>query len=345
MTTTAMELGVYSFGDATVDSTGYEVTHAERIARLVEEVEAADRAGLDVYAIGEHHRPDYAVSAPAVVLAAGAARTERIRLSSAVTVLSSDDPIRVFQQYATLDAISGGRAEIMAGRGSFVESFGLFGHDLADYDTLFAEKLELLLRLCREVPVTWPGGRHTHALEDVTAYPRPVQWPLPLWIAVGGTPQSVVRAAVLGIPLAIAIIGGDPAQFAPFVELYRAAAKEAGHDPDQLGVAISVHGFVADTDEEAQRIAFGPYHRTFNRIARERGFAPVNKATFDAGVAPDGHLLVGGPETVAAKLGAWRELFGHSRTLVQLSTATTPHDEVLHAIDLLGREVAPRLAQ
>lgn len=338
-----MELGIYSFGDATVDSTGHHVTHGERIIRLLEEVERADQVGLDVFGIGEHHRGDYAVSAPAIVLAAAAARTERIRLSSAVSVLSSDDPIRVYQQFATLDLLSGGRAEVMAGRGSFIESFPLFGYDLGDYDALFAEKLELLMAIARDERVTWPGTTHTHPLDDQPVFPRAQQEPLPVWIAVGGTPQSVVRAATLGIPLALAIIGGDPRAFAPFVELYRQAASEAGHDPDTLGVAISVHGFVADTTADAIEVAFGPYHRMFNRIARERGFAPVTRATFEAGCAPDGHLLVGDPETVAEKLLAWHEVFGHTRTLVQFTSATTPHEDVLRSIELYGREVAPRV--
>src|ERR671919_2075087 len=230
-----MELGLYTFADV-----GPEIDPARRLSNLLEEIELADQLGLDVFGVGEHHRPDYAVSAPAVVLGAAAERTQDIRLSTAVTVLSSDDPVRVFQDFATLDLLSGGRAEIMAGRGSFIESFPLFGYDLGDYDELFAEKLELLLRLRESERVTWSGA-HRAPLDDAGVYPRPVQDPLPIWIAVGGTPRSVVRAALLGLPLAIAIIGGQPQRFAPLAELYREAARRAGHDPARLAVRINSH--------------------------------------------------------------------------------------------------------
>ncbi|HEV2742285.1 MAG TPA: LLM class flavin-dependent oxidoreductase, partial [Rubrobacter sp.] len=236
-----MELGLYTFADV-----GPGSDPARRMRQLVEEIELADAVGLDVFGVGEHHRPDYAVSSPAVALAAAATRTENIRLSSAVTVLSSDDPVRVFQDFATLDLISGGRAEIMAGRGSFIESFPLFGYDLGDYDELFAEKLDLLLKLRESERVTW-SGRHRAPLENVGVYPRPVQEPLPVWIAVGGTPQSVVRAAILGLPLAIAIIGGQPENFAPLAKLYRQAADEAGHDAERLPISINSHAYVAET--------------------------------------------------------------------------------------------------
>src|SRR5689334_9876519 len=259
-----MELGVATFADV-----GPGVSPELRMRRLLEEADLADQLGLDVFAVGEHHRPDYAVSAPAVVLGAVAARTERVRLSSAVTVLSSDDPVRVFQDFATLDLLSGGRAEIMAGRGSFIESFPLFGYDLDDYDDLFAEKLDLLLKIRDEVHVTW-SGRHRAPLANAGVYPRPAQDPLPVWVAVGGSPQSVIRAGRLGLPLTIAIIGGQPERFAPLVELYREAAREAGHDPAELPIAINTHAFVGD-DERAFR---APYLQSMNRIGRERGWPP-----------------------------------------------------------------------
>ena len=266
-----MELGLYTFADV-----GPEIGPAQRLRNLVEEIELADQVGLNVFGVGEHHRPDYAVSSPAVALAAAAARTEDIRLTSAVTVLSSDDPVRVFQDFATLDLLSGGRAEIMAGRGSFIESFPLFGYNLGDYDELFTEKLELLLRLRESERVTW-SGRHRAPLNDIGVYPRPVQDPLPIWIAVGGTPQSVVRAALLGLPLAIAIIGGQPENFAPLVRLYRQAAEEAGHDPAGLSVSINSHAYVAETSQAAGEEFFPAYAAMMNRIGRERGWGPMGR--------------------------------------------------------------------
>jgi probable LLM family oxidoreductase len=307
---------------------------------LVEEIELADRVGLDVFGVGEHHRPDYAVSSPAVALAAAATRTDNIRLSSAVTVLSSDDPVRVFQDFATLDLISGGRAEIMAGRGSFIESFPLFGYDLGDYDELFAEKLELLLRLRESERVTW-SGQHRAPLEDVGVYPRPVQDPLPVWIAVGGTPQSVVRAALFGLPLAIAIIGGQPENFAPLVRLYRRAAEEAGHDPAGLPVSINSHTYVSETSQGASDEYFPTYAAMMNRIGRERGWGPMGRRQFEAGRSPRGALLVGSPEEVAEKILYEHELFGNERFMAQISVGALPHEKVLRAIELFGTEVAP----
>ncbi|HEX6630083.1 MAG TPA: LLM class flavin-dependent oxidoreductase, partial [Gemmatimonadaceae bacterium] len=269
-----MELGIYTFAERTPDPhSGHLVSAEQRLHDLLEEMELADQVGLDVFGVGEHHRPDYMASTPAVVLAAGAARTRRIRLTSAVTVLSSDDPVRVFQDFATLDLLSGGRAEIMAGRGSFIESFPLFGYDLNDYDALFSEKLELLLALRASERVTW-RGRFRAPLDDLAVYPRPVQDPLPVWIAVGGTPQSVVRAGTLGLPLALAIIGGTPERFVPLVELYRDAARRAGHDPATLPVSINSHGFLADGSEEAAEAAFPPYLDVMGRLGRERGWPP-----------------------------------------------------------------------
>ena len=330
-----MELGLYTFADV-----GPGSDPARRMRELVEEIELADRVGLDVFGVGEHHRPDYAVSSPAVALAAAATRTENIRLSSAVTVLSSDDPVRVFQDFATLDLISGGRAEIMAGRGSFIESFPLFGYDLGDYNELFAEKLELLLRLRGSERVTW-SGRHRAPLEDVGVYPRPVQDPLPVWIAVGGTPQSVVRAALLGLPLAIAIIGGQPENFAPLVRLYRQAAEEAGHDPAGLPVSINSHAYVAETSQGASDEYFPTYAAMMNRIGRERGWGPMGRRQFEAGRSPRGALLVGSPEEVVEKILYGHGLFGNERFMAQISVGALPHEKVMRAIELFGTEVAP----
>ncbi|HET9544515.1 MAG TPA: LLM class flavin-dependent oxidoreductase [Gaiellaceae bacterium] len=330
-----MELGLFSFVERTP---GSGLTAEERLRNLLEEIELADQVGLDVFGVGEHHRPDYVVSAPAVVLAAAAARTKRIRLTSAVNVLSSDDPIRVFQQFATVDLLSGGRAEIMAGRGSFIESFPLFGYDLRDYDELFAEKLDLLLRLREGERVTW-SGRHRPPLRDQPVYPRPVQEPLPVWIAVGGTPESAVRAGTLGLPMALAIIGGLPERFVPFAELHRRAAEEAGHG--RLPLGINSHGFLADSADEAADLAFGPFSETMNRIGRERGWPPTTRVDFDAQRTLRGALFVGSPAEVAEKILFQHSLFGHERFLLQLSVGSMPHDRMLRAIELFGTEVAP----
>lgn len=336
-----MELGIYTFAEATPDMrTGRTISPALRLAHLLEEVALADEVGLDVYGIGEHHRPDYVVSTPAVVLAAAAARTKRIRLTSAVSVLSSDDPVRVFQEFATLDLLSNGRAEIMAGRGSFIESFPLFGYDLQDYDSLFSEKLELLLALRANERVTW-SGRHRAPLKDQLVLPRPVQSPLPVWIAVGGTPQSVVRAATLGLPMALAIIGGQPERFKPMVDLYRRAAREAGHDPATLPVSINSHGFIAEDSGAAADAAFPPYLDVMGRIGRERGWPPPTRRQFDAERSPTGALFIGDPQEVIDKILWEHELFRHDRFLIQLSVGTMPHDKMLKAIELFGTKVAP----
>jgi len=283
-----MELGVYTFAEVAGGDAG------RRLRELVEEMVLADEVGLDVFGVGEHHRRDFAVSAPVVTLAAGAARTRRIRLTSAVTVLSSDDPVRVFQAFATLDGISDGRAEIMAGRGSFIESFPLFGYDLEDYDELFAEKLELLLALRASERVSW-SGRHRAPLDGLGVYPRPVQDPLPIWIAVGGTPGSVVRAARLGLALAVAIIGGAPERFVPLVDLYRDEARAAGHDRAALPVSINSHAYVADTSQRAADEFFRPYAAMMTRIGRERGWPPMTRAQYDQLRGPRGALVVGSP--------------------------------------------------
>jgi probable LLM family oxidoreductase len=330
-----MELGIATFGDVHPG-----ISPEQRMRELLEEVRLADELGLDVFAVGEHHRPDYAVSAPAVVLGAAAAVTERIRLSSAVTVLSSDDPVRVFQQFATVDLLSGGRAEIMAGRGSFVESFPLFGYDLDDYDELYAEKLDLLLRLREQVRVTW-SGRHRAPLEDAGVFPRPVQHPLPVWVAVGGSPQSVVRAGTLGLPLTLAIIGGQPERFVPLVELDHEAGRRAGHDAASLPVAINTHAFVGATSEQADAAFAAPYLGVMNRIGRERGWPPSGAREYEALRSPRGALAVGSSEQVAEKLLFEHELFGHRRYLAQMSLGAVEHRDVLRSMERFGTEVAP----
>ena len=334
-----MELGLYTFADVS-PIPGQGIGAHRRLRNLIEEIKLADQVGLDVFGLGEHHRPDYAASAPVVALAAAAEQTTNSRLTSAVTVLSSDDPVRVFQQFATLDLLSGGRAEIMAGRGSFIESFPLFGYDLNDYDTLFAEKLELLLKIRESERITWSGSSRA-PIEDRGVYPRPYQERLPIWIAVGGTPQSVVRAAQLGLPLALAIIGGEPARFAPFLELYREAARRSGQDPAKLATSINVHGFVAETTEKAADIFYGPQAEVMNRIGRERGWGPTNKAHFDQARSPRGALFLGDPETVAEKIVAHHKIFNNDRFLLQLAIGEMPHDKVMEAIELYGTKVAP----
>lgn len=316
------------------------MTYEERIRHLMEEVELADQVGLDVFGVGEHHRPDFAVSAPGVILAAAAVKTSRIRLTSAVSVLSSDDPVRVFQEFATVDLLSGGRAEIMAGRGSFIESFPLFGYDLEHYDELFSEKLDLLLKLRESERVHWTG-KHRPLIPSLGVYPRPIQQPLPVWIAVGGTPQSVVRAGTLGLPLAVAIIGGQPERFAPLVKLYREAGARAGHSPEKLRVAISSHGFVAEDSSQAAADFYPPYAQVMSRIGRERGWPPTTREQFEAMRGPRGSLLVGSPEEVIDKILFEHELFGNDRFLLQLSVGTMPHEKLMRAIELVGTEVAP----
>jgi len=336
-----VELGIYTFAQNSPDpSTGESLSGEQRMANLMEEIELADQVGLDVIGIGEHHRPDYLVSTPAVILAAAAMRTKRIRLSSAVTVLSSDDPVRVFQEYATVDLLSGGRAEIMAGRGSFIESFPLFGYDLNDYDELFAEKLDLLLALRKSTHVTWQG-HHRPSIDDLGVYPRPVQDPLPVWIAVGGTPQSVVRAGTLGLPLAVAIIGGVPARFVDLVNLYRESARRAGHDPATLPVSINSHGYIAADAQEAADDAWPPYLDAMGRIGRERGWPPPTRERYEAERSPRGALLVGDPQQVIDKILHEYELFRMDRFLLQFSVGSMPHAKMMRCIELYGTVVAP----
>jgi probable LLM family oxidoreductase len=338
-----MQFGAYTFVETRRGpATGEPVDVDKAFAAVIEQVELADRVGLDVFGLGEHHRRDYAVSAPAVALAAAAARTKRIRLTSAVTVLSSDDPVRVYQQFATLDLISGGRAEIIAGRGSFIESFPLFGYDLNDYDELFAEKLDLLLQIRAKPVVTWQG-KHRAPLKSQRVYPRALQQPLPVWIASGGTPQSVARAGALGLPLAIAIIGGEPTRFAPLAELYREAGRRAGVAADKLAVGINGHGFLADTVEAAVEAFFEPYAEVMSRVGRERGWPPLSRAQFDQGRGQRGHLMVGTPEEAIAKILAQHEVFRHDRYLMQMSVGDQPQDAILRSIELLGTVVAPKV--
>jgi probable LLM family oxidoreductase len=334
-----MELGLATFADL---SSG--VSPQQRMHDLLEEAQLAEEVGLDVFAIGEHHRPDFLVSSPVVPLAAIAARTERIRLSSAVTVLSSDDPVRVFQQFAELDLLSGGRAEIMAGRGSFIESFPLFGYDLDDYDELYAEKLDLLLRIRDAERVTW-SGRLRPALTDAGIYPRPVQDPLPVWVAVGGSPQSVVRAGMLGLPLTLAIIGGQPERFAPLVALYRQAATDAGHDAAALPVAINTHAFVGETSAAADSAFAAPYLAMMNRIGRERGWPPSGRPEYDALRSPRGAVAAGSPEQVTEKILFEHELFANSRYVGQMSVGAVAHADVMRSIELFGTQVAPAVRE
>jgi probable LLM family oxidoreductase len=335
-----MEIGLYTFADVSPEPGPDAVTPYQRLRNLMEEIKLADEVGLDVFGLGEHHRPDYAASAPAVALAAAAEHTKRIKLTSAVTVLSSDDPVRVFQQFATLDLISGGRAEIMAGRGSFIESFPLFGYRLEDYDQLFEEKLELLLALRDSERVTWAGEMRP-AINDRGVYPRPLQEKLPIWIAVGGTPTSVTRAGALGLPLALAIIGGEPARFAPLFELYREAAHRAGKETAKLATSLNVHGFVGETTEQAADDFYAPQAEVMDRIGRERGWGPTNRAHFDQARSPRGALFVGNPEQVAEKIVNMHRLFRNDRFLLQMAIGTMPHAKIMKAIELFGTKVAP----
>ena len=318
-----MEIGIYTFGELTSGTAG------QRMRDLLEEIELADQVGLDVFGVGEHHRPDFVVSAPAIVLAAAARTTKRIRLTSAVSVISSDDPVRVFQDFATLDLISAGRAEIMAGRGSFVESFGLFGYDLKDYDALFASKLERLLEV--------------RSREDLGVFPRPEQDPLPVWLAVGGNPESAARAGLLGLPMALAIIGGYPERFAPFAELHRRATIEGGHDYRPL--SINSHGFIAQTSQEAVRTSFPAFKAMMDRIGRERGWSPLTREQYLASHELRGANFVGSPDQIVEKILFQHTFFNHDRFLLQMSVGTLPHKDVLRAIELLGTEVAPKVRE
>lgn len=336
-----MELGISSFVDMAPDPiTGKKVSAGERINQLLEEVKLAEQVGLDVFAVGEHHRPDYAASSPAVILGAMASVTKKIRLSSSVTVLSSDDPVRVFQDFATIDALSNGRAEIMAGRGSFTESFPLFGYSLQDYDTLFSEKLELLLKINSQEKITWKG-KHRAPIDNLGIYPRPVQEKLPVWIAIGGTPESVQRAANLNLPMMLAIIGGSPDRFAPYVKYYRDISQQLGHDASKLHVGINSHTYIADNSQQAADEFYPAYSDVMTRIGRERGWQPMQREHYEMMREPHGALLVGSPQQVIDKILYEYELFKHTRFLAQIGVGTMPHDKLLRAIELFGTVVAP----
>jgi probable LLM family oxidoreductase len=342
---TIVEIGISTFVETTPDvQTGEVISHAQRLREVVEEIVLADKVGLDVFGVGEHHRKDFASSSPAVVMAAAASQTKRIRLTSAVTVLSSADPVRVFQDFATVDAISNGRAEIMAGRGSFIESFPLFGYDLQDYDELFEEKLELLLKIRESEKVTWEG-KHRPAIHNLGVYPRPVQNPLPVWIGSGGNSDSVIRAGLLGLPLVLAIIGGSPMQFAPLVQLYKKAATHAGHDASKLPVASHSHGFIAEDTQVAADKFFPSTQHVMNVLGRERGWGHYSRASFDAARRFEGALYVGDPETVAEKIIHLRKHVGITRFMLHVPVGSMPHPDVMSAIELLGTKVAPRVRE
>lgn len=337
-----MQIGIDSFAAAIADpSTGVLPRPVDRMQELLDEMELADRVGLDVFGIGEHHRAEFLDSAPAVILAAAATRTKRLRLTSAVTVLSAADPVRVFQEFATLDLISHGRAEIIAGRGSFVDAFPLFGLDLDEYDSLFAQKLDLLLAVRANTHVTW-SGKHRPALTGQAVYPRPLQDPLPIWVGVGGTPTSFVRAGVLGLPLMVAIIGGQPERFRPLVDLYREAGARAGHPPERLSVGLHAIGFLGDTTDQAAEDFFPGYAYTFTEIGKERGWSPTTRSQYDALRGPKGALLIGDAETVAKKIVSFhRALGGLSRVTFQMGVSSLPHAKMMRSIEILGQQVAP----
>lgn len=335
------EIGIYSFVELTPDpTTGQMLSPTERMSNLMETIELADQVGLDVFGLGEHHRPDFISSSPVTILAAAAAKTKNIRLSTAVTVLSSDDPVRVFQDFATLDLLSKGRAEIMAGRGSFIESFPLFGYDLNDYNELFSEKLDLLLKLRESEIVTW-AGKHRPALFEQGVYPRPHQEKIPVWIAVGGTPESVIRAGRLGLPMALAIIGGMPERFAPLTDLYRASASEAGHNPTDIQLSINSHGFIGDDSKQAADDYFPSFQMMMNKIGKERGWTGITRQQFEGSRSLRGSDFVGTPDEVIEKILFQHKIFNHQRFLIQLGIGTIPHVKMMHAIELLGTKVAP----
>jgi probable LLM family oxidoreductase len=341
-----MQIGIDSFAAAIPDpASGTTVKPAERMHYLLEEIELADQVGLDVFGIGEHHRAEFLDSAPVVILSAAAARTKNIRLTSAVTVLSAADPVRVFQEFATLDLISHGRAEIVAGRGSFIEAYPLFGLRLEDYDSLFAEKLDLLLKIRDHTNVHW-SGKHRPKLTGEAIYPRPLQEPLPIWVGVGGTPASFVRAGVLGLPLMVAIIGGEPEEFRPLIDLYRKAGRRAGHAPERLIVGLHMIGFLADNTAKAADDFFPGYAHTFTEIGKERGWAPATRAKFDAQRGPTGAYLIGDAETVIEKILYFNKVLGGiSRLTFQMGVSTLPQEKMRRAIEILGTQVAPVIRQ
>lgn len=336
-----MEFGIYTFVENTPESdSGKKLEPVERMQHLLEEIKLADETGLDVFGIGEHHRKEYLSSSPATILAAGAAETGNIRLSSAVTVLGSEDPVRTWQQFSTLDLISEGRAEIMAGRGSFIESFPLFGYDLQDYDELFSEKLDLLLKLREQETITWQGS-HRPSIDNRGVYPRPLQKELPIWVAVGGTPQSAYRAGALGLPMALGIIGGRPAQFKSLADLHERGAREAGHNKPKL--SINSHGFIAEDSQDAGDIAFPAFKETMDKIGKERGWPPMTREQFKASRSLEGANVVGSPQEVIDKILYQHEIFGHDRFLLQMSVGSIDHKKLMRSIELFATEVAPKV--
>lgn len=334
-----MELGIYTFVENTPVEGKNELQHpSERLDQLMEEIELADELGLDVFAIGEHHREEYVSSSPSTLLAAAAVRTKNIRLSSAVTVLGSEDPVRVYQQFSTIDLLSKGRAEIMAGRGSFVESFPLFGYDLQDYEELFLEKLQLLMKLREDEIIKWKG-KHRPDIDNRGVYPRPYQEKLPVWRAVGGTPKSAYEAGAMGMPMAIAIIGGNPAQFKQMVDIHKQGA--ADYDQPEQRVSINSHGFIAETTEEAAEIAFPAFKTTMDKIGKERGWSPMSRQQFEASITLKGANAVGSPQDIIDKIMYQHEIFGHDRFLLQMSVGSIPRDKLFRSIELFAKEVAP----
>lgn len=334
-----MEFGIYTFVENTPHpQIGEKLSPAKRLSNLLEEIKLADETGLQVYAIGEHHREEYLASSPSTILAAAATITKQIRLSSAVTVLGSEDPVRVYQQFATIDQLTKGRTEIMVGRGSFIESFPLFGYNLNDYDELFAEKLDLLLTLRKNEKINWKG-KHRPAISNLEVYPASYQQPLPVWVAVGGTPQSAYRTGYLGLPMALAIIGGMPEQFKQITDLHKRGAKEAGHQSPAL--SINSHGFIADSSKEAKDLVYPAFKMTMDRIGRERGWPPMSREQFEASTTLRGANVVGSPQEVIEKILFQHEIFGHQRFLLQMSVGSVPHDKMLRSIELFATEVAP----
>ena len=339
-----MQVGIDSFAAAYTDAS-QAVSPSDRLHEMLEEIEYADKVGLDVYGIGEHHRKEYLDSAPTIILGAAAARTRRIRLTSAVTVLSAADPVRVFQNFATLDLLSQGRAEMVVGRGSFIEAFPLFGYQLEDYDSLFAEKLDLLLKIRDNEQVRW-SGEHRPALTGQGVYPRPMQNPFPIWVGVGGTPQSFARAGVLGLPLMVAIIGGETRHFRPLIDLYREAGRRAGYSPTRLKVGMHSLGYVADTTKEAADDFYPGYAKAVTDVGKERGWSPVTRASFDAQRGPQGALIIGDPDEVEEKIIRHsKALGGISRVTFQMNAASLPHTKLMRAVELLGTRVSPALRE
>ncbi|SJZ86659.1 LLM class flavin-dependent oxidoreductase [Sediminibacterium ginsengisoli] len=336
-----MELGISTFGEVSPDGkAGKAVNAHRRMKEMLEEVKLADEVGLDVFAMGEHHRPDFIISAPEVMLAAAAAITKNIKLSSAVTVLSSADPVRTFQGFASLDLLSDGRAEIMAGRGSFIESFPLFGYDLGDYDELFIEKLDLLMRINESEKVNWKGT-HRAAIPGLGVYPRPLQEALPIWLAVGGTPASAVRAGNLQLPMALAILGGNMKQYVPFVDLYKQSWAEAGHDASKLQLAINTHFYLADNSNQAADELYPSYIAMMNRIGRERGWGAMGRPQYDQLRSAQSPLIAGSPQEAIDKILYMHELFGNTRYLAHMVTGSIPHEKIMHSIEIYGTVVAP----